>query len=104
MARNLSGSCSQGCHKHNDNWAASGSGAKSRQEWGNHPPDGGTPHAQHAVPQSLSEPCPTRQGVVQLGVEHGDQVDHVAQSGISLNNGRDNHTSDTAGQMARIVL
>jgi hypothetical protein len=23
-------------------------------------------------------------GVVQLGVEHGDQVDHAAQSGIAL--------------------
>jgi hypothetical protein len=25
-------------------------------------------------------------GVVQLGVEHGDQVDHAAQSGIALTN------------------
>jgi hypothetical protein len=26
-------------------------------------------------------------GVVQLGVEHGDQVDHAAQPGIALTNG-----------------
>ena len=26
-------------------------------------------------------------GVVQLGVEHGDQVDHVVQPGIALTNG-----------------
>jgi hypothetical protein len=32
-------------------------------------------------------------GVVQLGVEHGDKVDHAAQPGIALTNGRDNHTS-----------
>jgi hypothetical protein len=26
-------------------------------------------------------------GVDQLGVEHGDQIDHAAQSGIALTNG-----------------
>jgi hypothetical protein len=36
-------------------------------------------------------------GVVQLGVEHGGQVDHVVQPGIALTNRRDNHTSSTAG-------
>jgi hypothetical protein len=26
-------------------------------------------------------------GVVQLGIEHGDQVDHAAEPGITLTNG-----------------
>jgi hypothetical protein len=43
-------------------------------------------------------------GVVQLGVEHGDQVDHVVLPGIALTNGQDNHTSSTAGQTTRVVL
>jgi hypothetical protein len=43
-------------------------------------------------------------GVVQLGVEHGDQLNHAAQPGIALTNGRDNHTSSTAGRTTRIVL
>jgi hypothetical protein len=43
-------------------------------------------------------------GVVQLGVEHGDQVDHAVQPGIALINGRDNHTSSTVGRTARVVL
>jgi hypothetical protein len=42
--------------------------------------------------------------VVQLCVEHGDQVDHAAQPGIALTNWRDNHTSSTADRMARVVL
>jgi hypothetical protein len=42
--------------------------------------------------------------VVQLCVEHGDQVDHAAQPGIALTNRRDNHTSSTAGRTARVVL
>jgi hypothetical protein len=43
-------------------------------------------------------------GVVQLCVEHDGQVDHVVHPGIALTNWRDNHTSSTAGQMARVVL
>jgi hypothetical protein len=43
-------------------------------------------------------------GVVQLGVEHGDQVDHAVQPRIALTNGRDNHTSSTASRTARVVL
>jgi hypothetical protein len=43
-------------------------------------------------------------GVVQLGVEHGDQVDHAVQPRIALTNGRDNHTSSTAGRTTRVVL
>jgi hypothetical protein len=43
-------------------------------------------------------------GVVQLCVEHDDQVDHAAQPGIALTNWRDNHASSTAGQTARVVL
>jgi hypothetical protein len=43
-------------------------------------------------------------GVVQLGVEHSDQVDHVVQPRISLTNGRDNYTSTTAGRTVRVVL
>jgi hypothetical protein len=43
-------------------------------------------------------------GVVQLGVEHGDQVDHVVQPGIALTNGRNNRTSRTTGRTARVVL
>jgi hypothetical protein len=56
MAPNLFGFYSQGCHKHNDHGAASGKDAESRQEWGNHPPNGGASHAQHAVQQSPPEP------------------------------------------------
>jgi hypothetical protein len=43
-------------------------------------------------------------GVVQLGVEHGDQVDHAVQPGIALTKGQENHTSSTAGRTARVVL
>jgi hypothetical protein len=43
-------------------------------------------------------------GVVQLGVEHSDQVDHAVQPRIALTNGRDNHTSNTAGRTTRVVL
>jgi hypothetical protein len=43
-------------------------------------------------------------GVVQLSVEHDDQVDHAAQPRISLTNGRDNHTSDTVGRTMGVVL
>jgi hypothetical protein len=43
-------------------------------------------------------------GVVQLCVEHDDQVDHVAQPRIALTNWRDNHTFSTAGRTARVVL
>jgi hypothetical protein len=43
-------------------------------------------------------------GMVQLGVEHGDQVDHVVQPGIALTNGRDIHTSSTASRTTRVVL
>jgi hypothetical protein len=43
-------------------------------------------------------------GVVQLCVEHGDQVDHAVQPGIALTNRRDNHTSNTAGRTTRVVL
>jgi hypothetical protein len=42
--------------------------------------------------------------VVQLGVEHGDQVAHAVQPRIALTNGRDNHTSSTVGRMMRVVL
>jgi hypothetical protein len=44
------------------------------------------------------------EGVVQLCVEHDSQVDHVVQPGIALTNWRGNHTSSTAGRMARVVL
>jgi hypothetical protein len=43
-------------------------------------------------------------GVVQLCVEHDSHVDHVVQPRIALTNWRDNHTSSTAGQTARVVL
>jgi hypothetical protein len=43
-------------------------------------------------------------GVVQLCVEHDDQVDHAAQLEIALSNWQDNHTSSTAGRMTRVVL
>jgi hypothetical protein len=43
-------------------------------------------------------------GVVQLGVEHGSQVDHVVHPRISLTNGRDNHTSSIVSRMTRVVL
>jgi hypothetical protein len=43
-------------------------------------------------------------GVVELGVEHDGQVDHDVQPRIALTNWRDNHTSSTAGRMARVVL
>jgi hypothetical protein len=43
-------------------------------------------------------------GVVQLSVEHGDQVDHVVQPEIALTNVRDNHTSSTASQMAGVEI
>jgi hypothetical protein len=43
-------------------------------------------------------------GVVQLCVEHGDQIDHAAQPGIALTNWRDNHTSNTVGRTTRVVL
>jgi hypothetical protein len=62
MAPNLSGSYSQGCHKHDDHGAMNSKGAESRLERGNHPPDGGASRAQHTVLQSPPEPCPTSQG------------------------------------------
>jgi hypothetical protein len=43
-------------------------------------------------------------GVVQLAVEHDDQVDHVVQPGIAFTNRRDNHTSNIAGGTMRVVL
>jgi hypothetical protein len=43
-------------------------------------------------------------GVVQLNVEHDDQVDHVVQPRIALTNSQDNHTSNTAGRIARVVF
>jgi hypothetical protein len=43
-------------------------------------------------------------GVVQLCVEHNNQVDHAVQPGIALIYWRDNHTSSTIGRMARVVL
>jgi hypothetical protein len=43
-------------------------------------------------------------GVVQLSVEHDNQVDHTAQSRIALTNGRDNHTSGTTRWAARVGL
>jgi hypothetical protein len=43
-------------------------------------------------------------GVVQFGVEHDDQVYHVVQPRIAFTNRRDNHTSSTARQTARVVL
>jgi hypothetical protein len=41
---------------------------------------------------------------LQLGVQHGDQVDHVVQPRIALTNGRDNHTFSAAGRMMMVVL
>jgi hypothetical protein len=43
-------------------------------------------------------------GVVQLGVEHNGQVDHAVQPGIAFTNRRDNHTSNTAGRVVRVIL
>src|SRR5688572_28121386 len=43
-------------------------------------------------------------GVVQLCVEHDDQVDHATQPGIALTNWRDNHTSSTVDRTVRVVL
>jgi hypothetical protein len=43
-------------------------------------------------------------GVVQLGVEHGGQIDHAVHPRIALTNRRHNHTSSTARLMARVVL
>jgi hypothetical protein len=43
-------------------------------------------------------------GVVQLCVEHDDQVDHAVQPGIAITHWRDNHTSSTVGRFARVVL
>jgi hypothetical protein len=43
-------------------------------------------------------------GVVQLGVEHDDQVDHAVQPRIAFTNRQDNHTSSTAGRTTRVVL
>jgi hypothetical protein len=61
-----------------------------------------------ALSTQLHNLCPNLaqlvKGVVQLDVEHGGQVDHVVQPGIAFTNWRDNHTSSTAGRMARVVL
>jgi hypothetical protein len=43
-------------------------------------------------------------GMVQLSVEHDDQVDHVVQPRIAFTNWRDNHTSSTASRTTRVVL
>jgi hypothetical protein len=43
-------------------------------------------------------------GVVQFGVENGEQVDHAVQPRIALTNRRDNHTSSIVGRMVRVVL
>jgi hypothetical protein len=104
MAPNLSGSCSQGCHKKNDHRAASGKVVESRLERGNHHPDSEALRAQHGVPKSSPSLGQLVKGLVHLGVEHSDQVDHAAQPGISLIDGRDNHTSSTAGRTTRVVL
>jgi hypothetical protein len=104
MDLNLCGSCSMGYHSRSDHGAVNGKGAESQQGRENHHQDSGMPRIQHAIPQPLPEPCSTRQGMVQLCVEHDDQVDHAAQPGIALTNRRDNHTSSTVGRMARVVL
>jgi hypothetical protein len=86
MAPNLSRSYSQGCHKHNDHGAASGKGAESQRERG-------TTilivvrrmlNTQfHNLRPSLAQLV---KGMVQLGVEHDDQVDHAVQPRIALTN------------------
>jgi hypothetical protein len=72
MDPNLSGSCSQGCHKKSDHGAASGKGAESRQERGNHHPNSGVLHAQHEVSNLRPSLAQLVKGMVQLGVEHND--------------------------------
>jgi hypothetical protein len=104
MDPNLSESGSQGYHNRSDHGAANGKGAESPQGRENHHPNSGALHTQHAIPQPSLEHCLTRQGVVQLGVEHDDQVDHAVQPGIVLTNGRDNNTSSTASRTTRVVL
>jgi hypothetical protein len=46
--------------------------------------------ALHVLSMPFNNLCPSLaqlvKGVVQLSVEHGDQVDHAAQSGIALTN------------------
>jgi hypothetical protein len=104
MGLNLCESCSLGYHSRSDQGAVNGKGAESRQGRENHHPDSGVLRTQHAIPQPPPEPCPTRQGRGPNCVEHGDQVDHAAQPGIALTHWRDNHTSSTAGRMARVVF
>jgi hypothetical protein len=104
MDLNLCGSCSLGYHSRSDHGAANGKGAESRQGRENHHPDSGVSRIQHAIPQPPPNLAQLIKGVVQLFVEHGDQVDHAAQPRIALTNRRDNHTSSTAGRTARVVL
>jgi hypothetical protein len=87
MAPSLSWSCSQGCHKHDDHGAASGKGAESQH-------GRGTILLMVALRALSTQFCNLRsslaqlvKGMVQLGVEHIDQVDHAAQSGTALTNG-----------------
>jgi hypothetical protein len=75
MAPNLSGSCSHGCRNQIDHAAASGKCAEFQQERENHHPDSGALSTQFRnLRLNLAQLI---KGVVQLGVEHSDQVDHV---------------------------
>jgi hypothetical protein len=56
MVLNLSGSSSQGCHRHSVHAEASGKGAESRQGWESHPLGDGAPRAQPATRRSQHEP------------------------------------------------
>jgi hypothetical protein len=72
MAPNLSGSYSQGSHKHGDHGAASGKGAESRQERGTIL----LMAALRVLSTQFRNLRPSLaqliKGVVQLGVEHGN--------------------------------
>jgi hypothetical protein len=99
MDLNLCGSCSLGYHSRSDHRVVNGKGAESQQGRENLHQDSGVPRTN--LRPNLAQLV---KGVVQLCVEHDDQVDHAAQPGIALTNWRDNHTSSTASRTARIVL
>jgi hypothetical protein len=43
-------------------------------------------------------------GVLQLGVEHSDQINHATQPGIALTHKSDNHTPGTTDRTSGVVL
>jgi hypothetical protein len=91
MDLNLCGSCSLGYHSRSDHGAVNGKGAESQQGRENHHQDSGVPRIQHAIPQPPPELAQLIKGVVQLCVEHDDQVDHAIQPRIAFTNWQDNH-------------